>query len=196
MLDSTNIQAPSAAQGPCCSKSTVRFRFSEQRENPLTARCGISFCARGRRTRTAGLSCAIMTSCPMDSWQSSQPALCCFARACSLSHLANPSRRDRTCHRRNQHIGVNTDLKPRERIAVSVGAIRNGSSNYERYSSSHSKTHRAAMGFSFRSAGCANGPKNVGTKATPSTSRSTRQRRKKNPPGLIRWGWSMLSRHE
>jgi hypothetical protein len=29
----------------------------------------------------------------------------------------------------------------------------------------------------------ASGPKNVGTKAKPSTSRSTQQRRKKNPPG-------------
>jgi hypothetical protein len=38
---------------------------------------------------------------------------------------------------------------------MDVGAIRNGISSDDRYSSSHSKTHRAAMGFSFRSTGCA-----------------------------------------
>jgi hypothetical protein len=47
-----------------------------------------------------------------------------------------------------------TELKPRERVAVNVGAIRNGSSNNERNSSSHSKTLRAAMGFSLHSSGC------------------------------------------
>src|SRR5882724_9104911 len=88
--------------GTCCSKTSVRFQFSEQRENLLTARCGISFCfERAQDKEPQVYLCAIMTSCPMDSWQSSQPVLCCFARACSLSHLANPSRRDRTCHRRN-----------------------------------------------------------------------------------------------
>ena len=47
-----------------------------------------------------------------------------------------------------------TDLKPRERVAVDVGAIRNGISSDDRYSSSHSKTLRAALGFSFHSTGC------------------------------------------
>jgi hypothetical protein len=108
MREPANIQAPSAAEGPCCSKTSVRFQFSEQRENLLTAGCGISFCSeRAQDKEPQVYPCAIMTSCPMDSWQSSQPALCCFARACSLSHLVNPSRRPRTCHRRNQHIGVN-----------------------------------------------------------------------------------------
>jgi hypothetical protein len=32
---------------------------------------------------------------------------------------------------------------------VEVGAIRNGISSDDRYSSSHPKTHRAAVGFSF-----------------------------------------------
>jgi hypothetical protein len=35
-----------------------------------------------------------------------------------------------------------------------LGAIRNGISSDDRYSSSHSKTPRAAMGFSFHSTGC------------------------------------------
>ena len=48
MLDPTNIQAPSAAQGPCCSKASVRFQFSEQREILLTALRGISFRSSGR----------------------------------------------------------------------------------------------------------------------------------------------------
>ena len=36
---------------------------------------------------------------------------------------------------------------------VTWGTIRNGISSDDRCSSSHSKTHRAAMGFSFRSTG-------------------------------------------
>src|ERR1700680_1507649 len=39
------------------------------------------------------------------------------------------------------------------RVDVNVGAIRNGSFSHEHYSSSPSKTHRAAMGCSFRFAG-------------------------------------------
>jgi hypothetical protein len=41
-----------------------------------------------------------------------------------------------------------------ERVTLNVGAIRNKTSNSERYSSSHSKTHRAAMGFSVSFTGC------------------------------------------
>ena len=37
---------------------------------------------------------------------------------------------------------------------MDVGAIRNGISSDDRYSSSHSKTHRTAMGFPFHSSGC------------------------------------------
>jgi hypothetical protein len=37
---------------------------------------------------------------------------------------------------------------------VDVGAIRNGISSHDRYSSSHSKTRRAAVDFPFRSSGC------------------------------------------
>jgi hypothetical protein len=36
---------------------------------------------------------------------------------------------------------------------VNIGAIRNGISSYDRYSSSHSKALRAAMGFSFHATG-------------------------------------------
>src|SRR5712671_5811249 len=46
------------------------------------------------------------------------------------------------------------DLKPRGDVALSVGAIRNGSFSHEHYSSSPSKTLRAALGFSFHSTGC------------------------------------------
>src|SRR5260370_33605383 len=35
---------------PCCSKASVRFQFSEQREILLTALRGISFCSSGRGT--------------------------------------------------------------------------------------------------------------------------------------------------
>jgi len=33
---------------PCCSKASVRFQFSEQREILLTELRGISFCSSGR----------------------------------------------------------------------------------------------------------------------------------------------------
>src|SRR6266850_7222249 len=45
-----NVQASCAEQGPCCSKASVRFQFSEQREILLTALRGISFCSSGRGT--------------------------------------------------------------------------------------------------------------------------------------------------
>src|SRR6267143_1586151 len=45
-----NVQASCADQGPCCSKASVRFQFSEQREILLTALRGISFCSIGRGT--------------------------------------------------------------------------------------------------------------------------------------------------
>jgi hypothetical protein len=57
-------------------------------------------------------------------------------------------------HRAEEHIGVTRDLKPRGDVALSVGAIPNASFSHEYYSSSRSKTLRAAMGFSFHSHGC------------------------------------------
>src|SRR5882672_11759947 len=45
------------------------------------------------------------------------------------------------------------DLAAAGTVAVNVGAIRNGSSSHEHYSSSPSKTLRAAMGCSVRFAG-------------------------------------------
>jgi hypothetical protein len=48
----------------CCSKASVRFRFSEQREILLTVLRGISFCSSGRGTKAIRVPCAIMTSYP------------------------------------------------------------------------------------------------------------------------------------
>src|SRR5882762_3640605 len=45
-----NVQASCADQGPCCSKASVRFQFSEQREILLTTLRGLSFCSSGRGT--------------------------------------------------------------------------------------------------------------------------------------------------
>jgi hypothetical protein len=45
-----------------------------------------------------------------------------------------------TSHRSGEHIGVTRDLKPRGAVALSVGAIRNGSFSHEHHSSSRSKT--------------------------------------------------------
>jgi hypothetical protein len=60
-----------------------------------------------------------------------------------------------------------------------LGRSGNGSFSHEHYSSSPSKTLRAALGFSFHSTGCVK-RENVGTKATPSTARRPQQRPKKN----------------
>jgi hypothetical protein len=55
-------------RGRCCSKASVRFRFSEPLEILLTVRRDSrSVRAGDQHSRAAGVSCAIMTSCPMDS---------------------------------------------------------------------------------------------------------------------------------
>jgi len=79
---------------------------------------------------------------------------------------------------------------------VSVGAIRNGSSNDERYSSSHSKTLRAAMGFSFRSTGCGKRTKECWDESHAINEPQHAAKTKEKPAGLKRWVWSMLSRYE
>jgi hypothetical protein len=45
-------------------------------------------------------------------------------------------------------------FKPGSALLAYFGAIGNGNSSHEQYSSSPSKTLRAAMGFSFHSTGC------------------------------------------
>jgi len=71
--------------------------------------------------------------------------------------------------------------------ALMLGAIRNGISSHERYSSSHSKTHRAAMGFSLRSTGCVKRPKECWNESRTieggAGSKDQRKTRRREPAG-------------
>jgi hypothetical protein len=100
-----------------------------------------------------------------------QFSICVWVSACASSRvdrscLGGPlrtppllsARRHETAglasHRPDEHIGVTPGtFKPWDRVAVNVGAIRNGSFSHEHYSSSPSKTLRAALGCSVRFAG-------------------------------------------
>jgi hypothetical protein len=66
---------------------------------------------------------------------------------------------------------------------VDVGAIRNGISSDDRYSSSHSKTHRAAMGFSVSFTGCVKRSKECWKTHTISAS-APAAKTKKKPAGV------------
>jgi hypothetical protein len=76
------------------------------------------------------------------------------------------------------------DLEPWERV-VDIGAIRNGTSSHERYSSSHSKTLRAAMGCSVRFAGNSSRANESRIEGSPVNMRCARQTPKKNLPGWV-----------
>jgi len=75
-------------------------------------------------------------------------------------------------------------LRHRDTVAVNVGAIRNGSSSHEHYSSSPSKTLRAAMGCSFRFAGNTGRTKEeCRIESLAGQQARARQKPTKNPPG-------------
>jgi hypothetical protein len=59
----------------------------------------------------------------------------------------------------DEHIGVNEEPKAMGRVAKKLGRSGTGASTHEHYSSSSSKTLRAAMGFSFCSTGSLKRPK-------------------------------------
>ncbi len=63
-----------------------------------------------------------------------------------------------------------------------LGAIRNGISSDDRYSSSHSKTHRAAMGFPFHSSGRVKRAKECWNESRTIQRLGARSKDQKNPP--------------
>jgi hypothetical protein len=73
-----------------------------------------------------------------------------------------------------------------------LGAIRNGISSDDRYSSSHPKTHRAAMGFSFspgcvkRAKECWNESRTINGSAPAAKTRKTRQLEPGASPLIVR----------
>jgi hypothetical protein len=87
---------------------------------------------------------------------------------------------------RTKHFGViHGPLRPRTRfVAVNVGAIRNGSFGNADYSSSPSKTLRAAMDFSFYSTGCVKRAKECWNESH-TINRSTRAAKTKEKPAGV-----------
>jgi hypothetical protein len=69
---------------------------------------------------------------------------------------------------------------------VMLGATRNGISSDDRNSSSHSKTFRAAMGFSFHSTGCVKRAKGCWNESHTINGSSPAAKTKEKPAGLNR----------
>jgi hypothetical protein len=67
---------------------------------------------------------------------------------------------------------------------VDVGAIGNGISSDDRYSSSHSKTHRAAMGFSASFTGCVKRSKECWNETYTISASAPAAKTKKKPAGV------------